>query len=254
MPSGCLPERRKLRHIMKHLLEAPESGSLKRRAIRISFGLLLALSLSLLLWTATTPLANAREMSPGEMLQAALPPNKSLTNASKPEVLSAVCSAVKKSPKSAAQIVHVAVAGRKNLSGEIASTAARCLGGNQHCDLVAEAVAAAAAESPENSSAILEQVLAVAPDCRALIERAIGGRAEGNGNFGDASANNNPPPGSTSGGGGGFNPQEGQCQVCHTDGKSGKRTTLTIACRAVPDHIRHGDTEGACPVTPTQNP
>jgi hypothetical protein len=42
-----------------------------------------------------------------------------------------------------------------------------------------------------------------------------------------------------------------QCQLCH------KRTqTISVTCGSVQynGHLGHGDTVGACPVTPTENP
>jgi hypothetical protein len=41
------------------------------------------------------------------------------------------------------------------------------------------------------------------------------------------------------------------CQVCHK-----RSTTLTFPCNSLEHrrHLDHGDTMGACPVTPVQNP
>lgn len=241
---------------MKKLMQASLGRSRAGAAIRSCLLLLVFVALALLLWNVTTPVARARELSPTEMLESMLPENETLAHASKPDVLRAVCAAIRKYPKSAAQIVRVAVAARKSFSGEIVGTAAHCLDGNLHCDLVVEIVVAAMAENPDYVSAIMEQALIAAPDCRGAIQGAVDvpGEGPGNGDSGNATSNGNPGGGGFNGGGGGFNPEAGRCQVCHTDGKSGKRMTLTVSCNAVPGHLGHGDTEGPCPVTPTQNP
>jgi hypothetical protein len=39
----------------------------------------------------------------------------------------------------------------------------------------------------------------------------------------------------------------GKVTICHKAGPHGKTVTITVAAAAVPAHLRHGDTIGACP-------
>jgi hypothetical protein len=61
---------------------------------RHSFSLV-GLALGFAFWTMTAPVAKAREMMPVEMIQSKLPSAKTLVTASKPEVLFAVCGAIR---------------------------------------------------------------------------------------------------------------------------------------------------------------
>jgi len=40
--------------------------------------------------------------------------------------------------------------------------------------------------------------------------------------------------------------QYGKVTICHVAGKSGQDVTITVAAPAVPAHLAHGDTVGAC--------
>jgi hypothetical protein len=40
--------------------------------------------------------------------------------------------------------------------------------------------------------------------------------------------------------------QYGKVTICHVAGKNGQRVTITVASPAVPAHLAHGDTRGAC--------
>ena len=40
--------------------------------------------------------------------------------------------------------------------------------------------------------------------------------------------------------------QYGKVTICHVAGKSGRGVTITVAASAVPAHLAHGDTLGAC--------
>lgn len=208
-------------------------------------------------WVGTLPLASAREMTPAEILQSKLPPPKTLANATKQELLNAVCAAVRSQPAAGAQIVRAAVEARKAAAAEIVAEAIGCAKGPQNCALTGELVNAAIAASPDQAAAIVERATAAAPDCRGAIEQAlhnsggargenIGGEAEG---FGSAPVNQNPPPGTFSAGGGGFNPQADKCTVCHNGHE------ISIPCAQVEKYLSNhpGDTLGACQVTSTTN-
>jgi hypothetical protein len=236
---------------MKKLLTVSKGEHLAARILRTLAVLLIATGLSMALWVATTPVADAQGPNAQQMIQSNLPAGTTIANANKGQLVSAVAGAVKGSPRNIGQIVRIAAQARKGDTVDLVAAAIRALGRNPDCALVALAVAAGVEANPDQASQIAETALRLAPNCRAEIERALGqGTDDGEGNFGNPPGNQNPPPGSISGAGGS---QAGRCQVCHTTG-SGKRQTLTISCNAVPAHLGHGDTEGPCPVTPTQNP
>ena len=240
---------------MKKLLTVSKGEHFAARVRNSLAVLLIGCALGTALWVATTPVAEAQGPDAQQMLQSQLPPNTTLTKAGPGQLVSAVGQAVKGSPRKIGEIVRVAAQAQKGATPDIVGAAIRALGRNPDCALVAQAVAAGIEVNPDKASQIMETAQSLAPNCRAEIEQAMRGAGEqgtdqGEGNFGNAPGNQNPPPGSISGGGGS---QAGRCQVCHTTG-SGQRQTLTISCNAVPAHIGHGDTEGPCPVTPTQNP
>jgi hypothetical protein len=217
------------------------------RLLRTVACILVGIGLLLAFLSVTTPAAKAREMSASDMVQAQLPRGQTMKSASKADLGKAVCAAMKKNKSQAAQIVRAVIEARKEIAAEIVGTAARCLG-KRDCDAIADMLRQAIAADSDDASAMTEAAMTAAPDCRG----ALGGAPAGEGNFDNAPANQNPPPGSVGGGGGGFDPQSGTCQVCHQTGNGGSHT-LNIPCNAVPAHVRHGDTEGACAVTPTQN-
>lgn len=242
---------------MKKLLTVSQGEHIAARIRSTMATLLIGLALVMALWTATAPIAEAQGPDAQQTLQANLPPNTTMAKASKGQLVSAVTAAVKSSPRGIGQFVRLAAQARKGDVEDIVAAAIRALGRNPDCQLVAQAVDAGTDVNPAVASRIVELALRLAPNCATEIQQTdrAGARGtdaadQGEGNFGGAPGNQNPPPGSISGGGGS---QSGRCQVCHRDGQ-GRRRTLTISCNAVPAHIRHGDTEGPCPVTPTQNP
>lgn len=240
---------------MKMLLKIYCGERLPAQMFRNALVLLVAAVLMTGFWAATTPLVSAAPVNATEMLEANIPSKKSLANASKSDVLAAVTAAVKSSATNIGRFVKLAAQAHSGHTNDIVSAAIRALGRNPDCQLIVDAAEAGIEANPDAAASIVEAALRIAPACRGQIEN-IGTRGEGRGgedgegNFANAPANQNPPPGSVGGGSAG---QAGQCQVCHRDGQ-GRRRTITISCNALPAHIGHGDTEGACPVTPTQNP
>lgn len=214
--------------------------------LRSTLVLLIGLALGLAFWVATAPVAKAKEITPTEMIQSKLPSTKTLVTAAKPEVLSAVCGAVRKWRNDAAQIVRTAAGARKEFAGPIVAEAIRCLREHPDCNITGQVVAAGLAADPEASATIMEQALELAPDCRAQIEQAAGG-GEGEGATATQSSNENPPPGTLGAGAG-----HQACVVCHNIQHNPQ--TLTIDCNALPAHLAHGDTEGPCQATQVQNP
>ena len=243
---------------MKKLLTVSKGEHFAARVRRTLGVLLIGLGLSMALWVATTPVANAQDRPADQMslnfvrmIEANLPQGQTMANASKQNLLNAVCAAIKKNRRSAAQIVRAAAEARQQWSKDIQRAAFNCVGtGRNNCDLLGDIYDALIAANPEDANEITELAVQLAPECAGSFQGRPGDVDEGEGNFGNAPGNQNPPPGSIGGGGGS---QSGRCQVCHTSG-NGKRQTLTISCNAVPAHLGHGDTEGPCPVTPTQNP
>jgi len=215
---------------------------------RTSVVLVIALALGFGFWTALTPVAKAQQMSATEMIESKLPHGKTMLTATKPELLSAVCSAAKKWPDAAPQIVRAAINAQKQSARDIVQTATRCFPGNfkgQACDGIAAIVDAAVVADPEDASGITEMVIRLYPDCRGAIGH---GREIGEGNFINPPINVNPPPGSIGGGAG----EVARCVVCHNDNNPHE---ITIPCSQVPDFLRHhpGDYAGPCVVTPNQN-
>jgi len=80
---------------MRKLLTAWNGGPWFGELLKPAFVLLVGLALGFAFWTTTAPVAKAREMTPAEMIQSKLPPAKTLVTASKPEVLFAVCGAIR---------------------------------------------------------------------------------------------------------------------------------------------------------------
>lgn len=212
--------------------------------------LFIGLALGVAFWTATAPVAKAaREMTPAEMIQSKLPPLKTLGIAAKPEVLSAVCGAVRKWKNDASQIVRTAVGARKEFAGDIVAEGIRCLGERPDCNMTGQIVSAALATNPEGAASIVELALQAAPDCREAIEGAAGAGEGDDGTSAAQSSNTNAPPGTLGAGAGGGHQE---CVVCHN--VQHNPHTLTIDCNALQAHLNHGDFEGPCQVTQPTNP
>ncbi len=195
--------------------------------------LLLMAVLTLGLWVATAPAVRAaRTMTPTEMIQETLPPGRTMSSATKPEFLSAVCGAAKKHRPESSQITRVAVATHHDYAGDIVATVLRC-SSSEDCEFVQAIVRAAIVAAPGEASVIDDAALALAPHCADAIQAAFGdgkevldGKellppaegplppAEGPGDFQGAPTGQLPLPGLLGGGGGGFNPQIDLVTVC----------------------------------------
>lgn len=223
---------------MKKLLMVSKGEHFATQLFRTIAVLLVSLGLALTFWTATMPLAEAQNMTPQQMIQAELPQGRTMANANKNQFTTAVCAAVRRNRTAAPQIARAAIAARPELKEDTMRALFRCLG-DEDCELLGRVYRQFVSADPNNTSATHDLAVQLAPGCA----DAFGAADEGG--FGGGTGNQNPPPGSIGGGGGG---QGGRCQVCHNG------NTLTVSCNAVPAHVRHGDTEGPCVVTPTQNP
>jgi hypothetical protein len=237
---------------MKKMLSVTNDAYL---AARTSVVLVVVLALGLGFWTATTPIAQAQEMSATEMIESKLPHGKTMLTCSKAEFLAGVCAAVKKWPNAAPQIVRGANA-KREWARDIVATALRCLPPDHKghvCDGVAAIVNAAVSAAPDDASGIIEMVIRQYPECKGAI-----GHGEGHPGYGDGGRftqpppNVNPPPGSIGGGAS----QVAQCTICHVPpGNPNNPQTLTIGCPAADAHLRNHplDYAGQCQVTPPQN-
>jgi hypothetical protein len=244
---------------MRYLTGA--TGTLISAALRNLIVLAITLALGLGLWLAAAPVARAaRDMTAMEMLQSKLPRDKTLTSASKTEVLDAVCGAVANWRPHSPQIVRTAVTARHEFAGDIVTIAVRCLRDEKEgplaCDRILEIYRFAVDGDPHEEATILESFLMMAPDCRASFaggKEVVTPPAEGPdiraeiGNFTNTPTNINPPSGAI--GGGGFNPTTNQCVVCHN------AHDIQILCNQVSKYLNNhaGDFAGACQPTPVTN-
>ena len=236
--------------------------TLMSAALRNLIVLAIAFVLALGLWLAAAPVAKAaHDMTATEMLQSKLPREKTLTSASKTEMLDAVCGAVANWRAHSPQIVRTAVTARHEFAGDIVTIAVRCLrddkDGPLACERVAEIYRFAVDGDPGGQATILESFLMTAPDCRASFGFTEGKQvvsaappAEGPadiGEFTNAPTNINAPFGPI--GGGGFNPQINQCVVCHNT------NAIQMPCNHVNKFLKNhpGDFAGACQPTPVTN-
>ena len=231
---------------MKKLLTISNTRHLSISFWRTVFLTFVGMTLALAFWTATTPVAKAREMTPRDMIQAQLPQGKTLANATKPQVLSAVCSAIKKYRRDAAQIVRTAAEARRDLLKEIERRAFECAG-TDDAALIRGVVDGLIAAFPDEAAAIRDLAIQLAPSVMGG-GSTVGSASEGNFNN-DSPSNQNPPPGSLGGGGGGFNPEEGRCIVCHNGHE------IRVPCSKLTQYLTNhpGDKAGPCQPTPTKN-
>jgi hypothetical protein len=227
---------------MKNMLNASNGTHFTARVLRSTAVLLTGVALGFTLWTATAPLSLAQDMSPSRMIEESLPGGRTMANASKPQFLAAVCSAVKKFRNAAPQITRAAIDAKGPWRNDIIRTVVRCLG-SRDCALLGQVLNALNSASPDDASATTELFMELAPACAGSFGQQ-GGDDEGN--YGNAPGNQNPPPGSIGGGGG----QGNVIAICHNG------RTIFVSPRGAENHLRNhaGDTLGPCPVTPNQNP
>jgi hypothetical protein len=234
---------------MKNLLSSCRRGhfsTILRPALITSLGSASAF----LFCVAIVPGLNGKEVTPAEMIQSKLPKTKTLGDATKSEVLSAVCAAVTSWPNEAPQIVRTAAGARKEISSDIIDKSIRCLrpdpkDGTLNCDLVGQTVAAGISADPDKASNIIDVATQLAPACRDAIESA-GTPAEGP--VGNGPSNLNPPPGSL-GGGADADPLKKTVTICDNGQNvqiSGPKTQGYLGSHP-------GSRLGACQATPGIN-
>jgi hypothetical protein len=231
---------------MKKMLMVSNGGPRLARIVKAMSVLIIGLALGTAFWVASTPVAQAQDMSPTQMIDSMLH-GKTSASATKAEYLTAVCEAVKKYRNSAPAITNAAVNAHPGWKKDILRTVFRCLGSGD-CRLLG-AVLQASISGPD-ASEMTDLAVQLAPGCAG----SFGGDHKGGGpavidegNFGNPPLLNiNPPPGSIGGGGG----QGNVIAICHNG------MTIFVAPQGAEQHLRNhpGDTLGPCVVTPFQNP
>lgn len=205
-----------------------------------------ALFLALGFFCTLAPFSLGADPAPAKLIQKFLPSKKTIRSASKPEVLSAVCSAVRKNRKSGAPIASAAVTARSEFAGDIVAGVLRCAG-KTDCDYVGSVVAAAFSARASAATSISDAAMARAPNCEENIQKAA--TASGN-TESDAVATKDEPPatGTSAGTNEGFDPHEQLVPVCENGAQRAVRASQ------VDDFLRThpASVSGRCP--PTRGP
>ena len=195
------------------------------------------------LWIATSPAASSRDPSPAALVQAALPATVTIENASKSDLLSAICVAVRKSRNSAAGVAMAAVAVRGEFAADIIGTVLRCAG-KVDCQKVGAIVKASVSARPGAAQAISDAAIALAPKCDQSIANEVRAAMKAS----SPSLNGQNPPGSTAADAEReYDPHEELTLVC-VDGtqRAVRQSLLTEFLRSHP-----AATTGRCSPTPS---
>jgi hypothetical protein len=225
---------------MNKMLMVSNAGPRSARIVKATSTLLIGLALGTAFWVATTPIAQAQDMSPTKMIESQLPQGKTTASASRQEYVGAICGAVKKSRSAAPQIVRAAADAHPNWKKDILRSAFSCLGTND-CRLLNAVLKAAIASDGSDASEMTDLAIELAPNCASAFPQA----AADEGNFGNPPVNQNPPPGSVGGGGG----QSNVVAVCFNG------VTRFLSPEDAQNFLQNnpGATLGACVVTQFQN-
>jgi len=140
-----------------------------RKGLCLSF---VVLTLPAGLWFATSLAALSRDSSPAALIEAALPARMTIEKATKSDLLSAVCVAVRKHRNSGASIAMAATGARGEFAGEIVGTVLRCTG-KVDCEKVGAIVKATVSVRPGAAQAISDAAVALAPKCDQSIEAEV---------------------------------------------------------------------------------
>lgn len=231
----------------------PTGTLFSARILRSTAVLFTGLALGLAFLMSTAPHSVAQGMSPTQMIEENLPQGTTVASATKPQLLAAVCAAVKKHRQDAPQIVRVAVTAHREWTRDIVRTAFNCVG-NDDCRLLGRIYRAAVAANPDDASALTDLISSLAPDCagqftgdgKSVVDDKSVVADDNGGNFGNPPGNVLLPPGSIGGGGG----QGNVIAICHNG------RTIFVSPQGAENHLNNhpGDTLGPCNVTPTQNP
>jgi hypothetical protein len=130
------------------------------------------LALSAGFWFAAAPLRSAENAPPAALIEAALPARVTIEKASKADLLSAICTAVRKHRKSSPGIAMAAAAARGEYAGAIVGTVLRCAG-KIDCGGVGAIVKAAVSVRLGAATAIGDAAMALAPKCDQAIQAEV---------------------------------------------------------------------------------
>jgi hypothetical protein len=225
---------------MTKMLKGSNSRYFSARWLRSTAVAAVGVGLGVALWTATMPVAFAQGGNATKSVQDNLPRGQTVANASKADLLAAVCAAVKKNPNQAPQIARLLAEARPDLAKDILRTVFRCLG-NDDCRLLGRVLRGVNEAVPSQASENTSLALELSPDCAGAFPGTGGGGDDG-GNFGQGPANQNPPPGTIGGGGG----QGNVVAICHNG------NTIFVSPQGAQNHLKahSGDSLGPCVVTP----
>ena len=134
--------------------------------------LFLVLTLAAGFWLLPLPEVSGRDPSPAELIQQGLSGRQTLKSASKVDLLSALCRAVRQRRSEAPAITSAAVRARPALTAEIVSRLLSC-SGKVDCEFVGTIVSAALGANHNADTAIGDAAVARAPNCADTIARTI---------------------------------------------------------------------------------
>jgi hypothetical protein len=172
-----------------------------------------------------------------------LPAVQGLHKVSKGEFLTALPAAIKQYERVAPQLSGGATIVRKEWARDILRTAFDAAGPG--CGLRARILRSVIAADPEEADALAELAIELSPGCAGAFGGSGGETAPGGFGTPPSIDNFGNPPGLSFGVGAGG--QGNLVAICHNG------RTIFVAPQAVGAHLRHGDTLGACQVTPVTN-
>src|SRR4051812_26063275 len=150
---------------MNNMLVGSDRKHFSVRCLKSTAVAIMGMMLGVALWTATAPMAQAQTPAAvTSMIEENLPQGQKIANASKADLLSAICAAVKKHPQSAPQIARMATAARPDLAKDILRTVFRCLG-TTDCPLLGRTLRAIIAAVPNEASGLTALAIGVRAGC-----------------------------------------------------------------------------------------
>jgi len=192
------------------------------------------------------PVVLGRDPSPAELIQQGLSGRQTIKSATKMDLFSAVCRAVRQRRSEAPAITSTAVTARPNLAAEIVSRLLSC-SGQLDCDLVDMIVSAAVTANNSAASAIGDAAVARAPNCAETVARAIKDAGR-HGAPGGVSSNGATPAGSAPGAAEEtFDPMEPLVLVC--DNGTPRAIRQSLVDEFLQTHP--GSFRGPCPAKPS---
>ena len=205
------------------------------------------------LWLAAAPASLSRALSPTELIENALPAKMTLQTAGKPDLLAAVCGAVRQQRKSGASLTTVAVAARGEFAGDVVATVLRCAG-KVDCEYVGGVVRAAVSARPGAATTVSDAAMARKPNCEEAIQAAVRAAAKSEESRVTTTApslsEQGPSLATTSGAEESFDPHEQLALVCDNGTQRAVRESLLASF--LRSHA--GASVGPCPPIPSPSP